>query len=238
MTQTPQLQSVITSENSGSQALKLLKKDILSGYFAPGEKLKMARLKERYQAGVTPLREALSQLITEQLVEVENQRGFRVTPIGLKEMLDIYEIRADIVGLCVRKAIERGDDIWEAGILAAAHRLKKAGDLQSKSQQEIESWELIHHEFHDAIVRGCASPTLLRIHQELYEKASRYRNLWLKHNMASSTVFEANQKEHVALVDALLARDPDRAESLLKAHYLSACQELQQTLPELLKRSQ
>lgn len=220
---------IVIPDSSDNAALKVvgeLKQDILSGYFQPGEKLKMTRLKARYQVGVSPLREALSQLLIEQLVVVENQRGFRVHPVSREEMLDIYATRAEIEALCVGLAVEKGDDEWEAGILAAAHTMHKFGEMIDKDPQE---WERRHQAFHTAIARGCNSPTLLQVRRSLYEKASRYRNLWLKKNMADTSVFDANQKEHQQLIDALLAGDGDTARELIRQHLLSPSRALEQT---------
>ncbi len=215
-----------SSDNAALKVVGELKQDILSGYFQPGEKLKMTRLKARYQVGVSPLREALSQLLIEQLVVVENQRGFRVHPVSREEMLDIYATRAEIEALCVGLAVEKGDDEWEAGILAAAHTMHKFGEMIDKDPQE---WERRHQAFHTAIARGCNSPTLLQVRRSLYEKASRYRNLWLKKNMADTSVFDANQKEHQQLIDALLAGDGDTARELIRQHLLSPSRALEQT---------
>lgn len=210
------------SDNFATQVLGLLKQDILTGYFNPGEKLKMTRLKERYQVGVSPLREALSQLLVEQLVVVENQRGFKVHPISADEMEDIYHTRAEIEALCVSQAINRGDDAWEAGILAAAHQLKKSAELlEEENPEKIQRWEALHQAFHKAIAEGCGSPSLLHVRLSLYEKASRYRNHWLKENMLDRSVFDANQKEHEALTEALLNRDKDQAVALIRQHILT-----------------
>jgi len=217
-----------SSDNYATQVVGQLKQDILTGYFQPGEKLKMVRLKERYQVGVSPLREALSQLMVEQLVIVENQRGFRVHPISPEEMEDIYHTRAQIEGLCVSQAIERGDDAWEAGILAAAHQLKKSRTLlDENSPENIQRWEALHQAFHTAIAIGCGSPSLLHVRRSLYEKASRYRNLWLKQNMLDQVVFDANQKEHQALIDALLERDTALAVDIIQQHLLGPYRALQ-----------
>lgn len=221
------------SDNFASQVLGQLKRDILTGYFVPGEKLKMARLKERYQVGVSPLREALSQLIVEQLVVVENQRGFRVHPISLVEMLDIYETRAQIEALCVSQAIDKGGDDWEAGIVAATHRLKKSGDLLVKAPDDIHEWESRHQAFHTAIASGCQSPTLLQVRRSLYEKASRYRNLWLKQNMVDRNVYHANSQEHNDLVEALLNHDKEKATELIHQHLLGPSEALQKTEPSI-----
>ncbi len=227
---TPHTPNTHSSDNYATQVLSQLKQDILTGYFSPGEKLRMVRLKERYQVGVSPLREALSQLLVEQLVIVENQRGFTVHPISAEEMADIYHTRAQIEGLCVGQAIERGDDAWEASILAAAHRLKKSAELlDENSPENIQRWEALHQEFHTAIAAGCASPTLLHVRRSLYEKASRYRNLWLKRNMLNRTVFHANQQQHQDLIDALLARDSESAVQLIQEHLLGPYRALKDT---------
>ncbi|EPJ48468.1 MAG: transcriptional regulator, putative [Osedax symbiont Rs2] len=204
--------------NYASIVMTQLKQDILSGFFKPGEKLLMSRLKERYQVGISPLREALSQLLVEQLVVVENQRGFKVHPISLEEMHDIYRSRAQIEQLCIGLAIERGDDEWEATILACAHKMQKYADCIQSQPQE---WERRHQAFHTAIASGCQSPTLLQVRRSLYEKASRYRNLWLNKNMPDSSVFAVNQQQHQDLITALLQRDTQLAQQLIAEHLLS-----------------
>ncbi|MGB0847728.1 MAG: DNA-binding transcriptional regulator CsiR [Thiolinea sp.] len=213
-------------DNYAAQVLGQLKQDILNGYFEPGEKLVMARLKQHYQVGASPLREALSRLLVEQLVEVENQRGFRTCPVSRAEMLDIYETRAHIESLCVGLAMDKGDDDWEAEIVAAAHRLKKAGNLANKNHEEIQNWELRHQAFHTAIVSGCASPSLLQVRRSLYERASRYRNLWLNSDMAEPTAFFANNREHEALVEAVLGNSKTAAKELIHQHILGPSQTL------------
>ena len=57
-----------------------LKNDIIRGVYQPDEKLRMSLLTSRYELGVGPLREALSQLVAERLVTVVNQKGYRVAP--------------------------------------------------------------------------------------------------------------------------------------------------------------
>ena len=211
-------------ENSATRVMQLLKQDILAGNFEPGEKLKMATLKEHYGVGVNPLREALSQLVVEQLVAVEDQRGYRVHPVSQAEMQDIYDARAHLEALCVELAIARGDDAWEAGVVAAAHRLQANADLLK--QGDMQAWEQLHQGFHLAIASGCGSEQLLAARWSLYEKASRYRNLWLRHN-AGHEAFDVNQKEHEELVAALLGRDSATATQLIKSHLLVPSQVVQ-----------
>ncbi|MEM5527951.1 DNA-binding transcriptional regulator CsiR [Gammaproteobacteria bacterium AS21] len=214
-------------DNFAAQVMARLKQDILSGYFKPGEKLRMSRLKERYSVGISPLREALSQLLIEQLVVVENQRGFTVHPISKAELIDIYQTRAQIEQLCIELAIEHGNDDWEAGIIAAAHSMRK---YHSKLEQDPQEWERRHQAFHTAIASGCQSPTLLHVRRALYEKASRYRNLWLQDNMMQRSVFDDNQKEHDQLIDALIDKRTQCAKTLIKDHLLGPSRLLSQSV--------
>ena len=219
-----------TSDNMAGQVLGKLRGDIVEGHFAPGEKLRMADLKERYSAGVGPLREALSHLIAEQLVVVENQRGFRVQPMSLAELRDIYATRAHIEALCVGLALDRGDDQWEAEILAAAHRLEKQTPPDKQQIADLQQWEDRHHAFHTAIAKGCGSEELLRVRETLYSKAARYRNLWLRENAAQAAAFDANQQEHQALQKAALRRDRDHATELVFRHLMVPVGILQNSL--------
>ncbi|BBI76270.1 hypothetical protein HAALTHF_54310n [Vreelandella aquamarina] len=91
----------------------------------------MSRLKEYYGVSTGPLREALSQLVSDRLVVAISQRGYRVAAMSLAELNDIYDARAQLEGLILRLAIERGDDDWEANVLATAHRLAKVTDVSS-----------------------------------------------------------------------------------------------------------
>jgi len=218
----------MASDNSAAKVLQVLKQDVLTGIYAPGQKLKMSELKLRYQVGVNPLREALSQLVVMQLVEVQDQRGYRVCPVTQGELIDIYDTRARIESLCVGLAIERGDGAWEAGIVAAAYRLQSnAGLLQAEG--DMQAWEHLHQQFHYAIAKGCGSEELLRVRLDLYEKASRYRNLWLQHN-AGHGAFDVNQMEHEQLVSAVLSRDLSTAQTLIQQHILVPSKVLQTRL--------
>lgn len=204
--------------NTASQLMLMLKKDILNGSFAAGEKLVMAKLKKRYDVGTGPLREALSQLITEQLVIVEDQRGFYVHPLSQEEMQDLYQTRSHIEALCIVEAIQKGDVDWEADVLAAMHRMKKAKHLLNAGFNGLLQWEEKHQAFHSTIAKGCGSAALLHIRQSLYEKTARYRLLWLKNNMVSNDYFDQNHQEHEQLLQCVLEHDAVQAEKVMKNH--------------------
>ncbi|MBB3330892.1 GntR family carbon starvation induced transcriptional regulator [Halomonas campaniensis] len=207
-------------QNLGISAYHWLKRDIIRGAFQPGEKLLMSRLKERYDLGVGPLREALSQLVAERLVVAISQRGYRVAPMSLAELADLYDARAQIEGLVLKLAIERGDDSWEAEILARAHTLAKVMEVNSPDEL-LEVWDTRHKAFHTAIASGCRSPHLLQMRESLFDQVERYRHLWLQETVFSEEALARKRQEHAALVEVILARKSDEATEMMREHLMT-----------------
>ncbi|MCA1773571.1 MAG: DNA-binding transcriptional regulator CsiR [Halomonas sp.] len=207
-------------QNLAIRAYRKLKHDIIRGSFAPEQKLLMSRLKDDYGVSTGPLREALSQLVADHLVVAISQRGYRVAAMSLAELNDIYDARAQLEGLILRLAIERGDDDWEAAVLAAAHRLAKVTAISSPDEL-LDGWDLRHKAFHTAIASGCNSPHLLQMRDTLFNQVERYRHLWLQETVMSPTALEQKRQEHASLVDVILARDADRASILMRDHLMT-----------------
>ncbi len=202
------------------EAYRHLKRDIVRGTYAPTEKLAMSHLKSRYGIGVGPLREALTRLVGERLVTSVSQRGYRVAPMSLAELEAIYDARAELEGLLVRLAIERGDDDWEAMIVACAHRLAKVTRVQDGNEM-LELWDTRHQALHDAIVAGCASEPLLQSRAALFDQAQRYRHLWLRQTVFSAEALAAKHAEHEQLVQVVMARDARSASELMREHLMT-----------------
>lgn len=197
-----------------------LKRDIIQGEFAPGEKLLMNTLKARYGLGVGPLREALSQLVAERLVVAISQRGYRVAGMSREELEDVYDARAQLEAKVVQLAIERGDDEWESRVVAAAYSLGKVVETTSGTET-LELWDTRHKAFHDAIAEGCGSPALLQARSFLADLAERYRFQWLRATVMSAQALELKREEHDALTSALLERDAERASGLIYTHLMT-----------------
>ena len=216
-----------SKQNTAAQILDSLTNDILQGNYMPREKLHIRTLKERYNVGTSPLREALSQLIVKDLVISENQRGFYVSDISIDDLTDIYQARAKIESLCIEMAFQKGDDHWEANALAASHRLNKYSESE---HIDMEEWQNRHSAFHKSLVAGCMSPRLLQIRHSLYEKSTRYRNLWLKENISNTENLDINQKEHSELLDLALNRDTEGATRLIEDHILTPVEIIKKSL--------
>ena len=89
-----------------------LRADILSTRLLPGQKLHIAGLAKQFSVSLAAVREALSRLVADGLVQASDQRGFRVSPVSPADLRDVTQTRVDIEGLALRRSIERGDQEW------------------------------------------------------------------------------------------------------------------------------
>lgn len=196
-----------------SELLRRLHEDLLTGELPAGEPLRMNVLRARYSAGLTPLREALFQLVAEGLVTVEDQRGFRAADVSWEDLADLTEQRVFLESQALRLAIERGDLAWESRVLAAHHQL--AGTVMLSGASDLtEEWVMAHREFHRVLVEACGSPRLLRFRELLSDQAERYRR-WSVHQEPGRDV----AGEHRALAEAAVGRRSDLAVQCLSDHY-------------------
>jgi GntR family carbon starvation induced transcriptional regulator len=189
-----------------------LASDILNGHLVPGARLRLQALCDAYQVSMSPLREALAGLAGRGLVAQEGQRGFRVAPASAGDLHDVTETRVSIEMTALRLSIERGDDAWEAAIVAAHHRLSR----RPRSEQLLidEPWEELHRRYHMALIAACGLPRLLAFCTMLHDHFDRYRRLAVLQGGRHPSL----TSNHAAIVEATLARESQKAESLLADH--------------------
>ncbi len=201
--------------NRTQGAYEALRAELLSCRILPGRRLKIQELCTRFSVSLGAIREALSRLTSEGLVVAEPQRGFRAAPISAADLEDLTLARVEIETLCLRRAITVGDVNWEAGLVAASHRLSRTPErVEDDPARSNDDWAEAHAAFHLALVAGCDSPWLLRLRSQLYDQSERYRRLSVPLARTTRNVGD----EHQSILQATLARDADRAATLLAAH--------------------
>jgi len=218
-----------------SQAQELLRADILSGRLAPGQRLRTKDLQQRYGLGLSPLRESLQRLSAEGMVVNDEQRGFAVAPVSVAELQDLTLARTALESIMLPMAIAQGDADWEAEIVAAFHRLSRTPlPVDTGAHADASLWEMRHRAFHHALVAGCGSPWLLRLHAQLVDQSERYRKIRILHHQEQGALVRDVNAEHQALMDAVLRRDAAQASALMTRHLLAtsmATAELMQRSP-------
>ncbi|MGY4309319.1 GntR family carbon starvation induced transcriptional regulator [Bradyrhizobium sp. USDA 4369] len=191
-----------------------LREEIITCSLAPGEPLRFDVLRERFGASFTTLREALTAIAAEGLVDAQEQRGFRVAPVSRQDLVEITDARVLIEVELIRRSIQRGDDDWEIAVISTLHRLKRIEQRDPEHPLRDPEWKVAHRQFHEALVAACGSATLLGIRAELFDRAERYRHL--------SASFRPRPRdkagEHQAIMQAAMSRNADLAVQLIETH--------------------
>ncbi|WP_213738766.1 FCD domain-containing protein [Bradyrhizobium sp. dw_411] len=195
---------------------RLIRSDILSGSIQPENKMQIIDLSQRHGTSASAVREALSRLVSESLVTLEVQKGFRAAPMSVREFQEITDLRIMLEMQAIRSAIMLGGEDWEAEIVAAYYRLELAE--KRVARQEIEAaidWEARNRDFHDALVGACDSQWLMRLRALLYDHSTRYRS----YSLSTGAMRRDSSLEHQLLRTAVLARNTDEACALIKKHF-------------------
>jgi DNA-binding GntR family transcriptional regulator len=201
-----------------------LRADILHGRRLPASRLPINDIAEEHAVSLSVVREAVTRLASEDLVEATPQRGFRVRPLSIEHFRDLTQVRIQIEALALRQSIANGDIAWEANLVAAHHRLAVTPMYFEDGKGNTE-WMAAHGAFHAALAGGAGSPVLERVRRQLYDASEMYR-YWsgsLAQRVARANVAD----EHKAIVDAALARDVDLAVELMTRHLETTASELE-----------
>ena len=177
---------MVNSVTVSQEVYDRLRADVLSCQLMPGEHLRTDVLCQRYSAGYSAVREALSRLASEGFVTLAPQRGYHVTPLSSAELQDLVSTRCKIEALCIQDAIANADVEWEAGIVTALHRLSRTpARAKGDPARFDDAFAVANGLFHRAIVAACRSPALLESREALYFRQEHY--LWLTMPPASGT---------------------------------------------------
>lgn len=207
-----------------------LRADILAVRLMPGQKLHIAGLARQFSTSLAAVREALSRLVADGLVQASDQRGFRVSPVSLADLADVTRTRIDIEGMALRRSIEFGDQAWLDQVEAAHDRLRAVPyRYPDEPGPHYEQWVVQHRIFHRALVNACGSQWLLSFRDVLHEQSERYRRLSIR-DVSKARDVEA---EHAAIVAAVLRRDADAAVDAIATHFNVTMRFVEQNAPEI-----
>ena len=196
-------------------AYERLRQDILSCRLEPGKKLTINVLCADLELSLGAVREALSRLLSEDLVIAEPQRGYRVTPVSAAELTDLTKARVHIETACFVRSIQVGDLQWEGRIVAAFHQLSRTPERTTKEPKVLsDAWVQVHSQFHNSLVSACDSQWLLRIREMLFSRWERYIRL----SVPLARVDRDTNVDHQQLMDVAMSRNKKEASRLLSTH--------------------
>ncbi|MGO4908540.1 GntR family transcriptional regulator [Pseudorhodobacter sp. W20_MBD10_FR17] len=183
---------------------------ILTGELPAGKKLKIEDLRTLLATGASPVREALSLLTSDMLVERIDQRGFRAAPASIANFDEILSLRCALDDKALRQSIAAATSVWEERLVLSHHRMNRT------AANDPASFEDAHKMFHMTLLDNSGSPMLERFCSQLYDLNIRYRNL-----AADGPDYKKRDipAEHQAILDAVIRRKADEASAALLNHY-------------------
>lgn len=184
---------------------------IAVGKLAPGQHLDETELSLQFKVSRTPIREALIQLASVGIVAMRPRRGAIVAEIGAQQLVEMFEVMAELEALCGRLAARRMSPAEHVALLAAHHACRDARDAQ-----DSDSYYYKNEEFHDQIYIGSHNGFLADQARALHRRLRPYRRLQLRLRDRVGTSYT----EHDNVVQAIIAGDSERTAELLRKHIM------------------
>lgn len=188
-----------------------IEEEVATGKLAPGTHLDEIELARRFGVSRTPIREALSLLAGEGMVEIRPRRGAVVAQITPQRLVEMFEVMAELEAMCARLAARR-ISAAELGVLEQAH------DACRSAAQSLDSdgYFYANEHFHHAIYVSSHNGFLSDQAHALQRRLRPYRRLQLRVRNRLAKSFE----EHQAVLDALRDGDADRAVAAIRSHVM------------------
>ncbi|WP_258045517.1 GntR family transcriptional regulator [Mesorhizobium sp. NBSH29] len=190
-------------------AYNALRLRVISGDMKPGLEFSELELAEQLSMSKTPVREALGRLCVEGLIEAFPRRGYRVTPVTVKDINDLFAIRAMTEGTAASMAALnlQAEDLNRLEALAAVR-------YEPNRDDTIKSFVNANHAFHVAIAEGANNPRLLALVTAHLEECTRLFHLGAR----SRDVNPETGDDHGRIVQVLRLRDPEKAQQVMVEH--------------------
>jgi DNA-binding GntR family transcriptional regulator len=213
-----------TGKTRAEDVYVAVRTQILTGQLSSGESLHLSRLSQTHGVSNSVVREAVTRLASERLLEAIPQVGVRVRVLSVDDLLDLTRVRIEIETLALRDSIAQGDLAWEAQLVAAHHALAATPTATEDGRQNLE-WLAHHAKFHEALCAGCQSRWLLALREQLFAASELYR-FWfarVQDDVEPRVLRDSVIDEHKALLDVALARDVETATDRLANHFQRTC---------------
>ena len=194
--------------SQGQRAYLLIRDQIITLKLAPGSVIEEARLREEVGLGRTPIREALQRLAHENLVTFIPHRGTFVCDINLTDLHRLTEVRVELEGYAARLAAHR------AG--AADRTLMRAliAELEKIDESDVHGLMRLDQRIHRQVYQATRNAFLQSMLEESFNLSLRIWFLGLDRGIRLKEAI----KEHRRLLDAIVSRDAEEAEAVMRQH--------------------
>lgn len=209
---------MLKNDELGIQAYRELRKLIVNGTLAPGQKIIQEKLATKLGISRTPLRVALHMLEAENLIEPKNKTGFKVKEIDNKEILEIFDCRIAL-------------ESTAAGLLAKKITAKEAeklkGFFQSFESEGLQkgddNYKKTDTQFHNFIVEKCGN----RYIDKLFKQGNLITYI---ERIGLIRPPEVTLQDHMDIINAIINHDSEGAEKAMKVHLMKSKEVIEEKL--------
>ncbi|HBF28690.1 GntR family transcriptional regulator [Rhizobium sp.] len=191
------------------QAYAILRERVIVCDLAPGADISEPELAEQLQMSKTPVREALARLCVEGFMEAFPRRGYRVTPVTVKDMNHLFAVRGMLEGTAAALAAQNMTPTEIDALEAVADASYVIGEDQS-----TRSFVAANERFHSAIAKGSRNPRLEQLVVRHLEECARLFYMGTR----VRDINPETSSDHHAIVALLRARDSEGARLAMTNH--------------------
>jgi len=188
-----------------------LKRDVADFTLVPGDRFTEQHICERLGVSRTPVRQALTRLQHEGIVEVQFRAGWRVLPFDFEQFEQLYDLRMVLETTAAHRLCE-GTGRVDRALLAALEAIWLVpAAARSGDSVQVAAWD---EEFHCNLVAAAGNREIARVHREVTERIRIIRRL----DFTQSARIETTYDEHAKILKAIARKRGDQAAMLLRAH--------------------
>ena len=188
-----------------------IRKEVSSGILKPGDQLEVTALAERFGVSRTPIREAIRTLVESGVLETRPRKGSFVRVLSAKQLLDLFQVAAELEGMACRLAAlsltKENVEAIESGLA----KCTQAAEVQNNAE-----YAMANLDFHTAIHNASGNDWLIEQLRQLQINLNSYRTMpyEIRGRLKKST------DEHKIICDAILSGDGEHACNLMRDHMM------------------
>ena len=188
-----------------------IRKEVSSGILKPGDQLEVNALAERFGVSRTPIREAIRTLVESGVLETRPRKGSFVRVLSAKQLLDLFQVAAELEGMACRLAAL---SLTKKNVEAIERGLAKC--TQAAEVQNNAEYAMANLDFHTAIHNASGNDWLIEQLRQLQINLNSYRTMpyEIRGRLNKST------DEHKIICDAILSGDGEHACNLMRDHMM------------------
>jgi len=207
-------------KTTADQIVDVIRNEIFSGKYLPGDKLKENEISSRYSVSRTPVREALRKLEAEGLTEFRPNKGVLIPQIGNHDIDEIYELRILIEMHCVRKFIK----------IATEQNFEEMENIIDKmrnalSSKDIPDYFALSLDFHDYYIKHCQNERMYSFFNSIRNTMRMAQSILGK----TESFYKKSMDGHLEIMKLLKSRSPE-CEKVLRLHIEEACNEMREKM--------